>query len=191
MPASRRSWIPRPLPALLIGTVVLISVGVACGIVYARNRTAAIVYARSHGGNVEFLEMSASRPSWFPDAEWARTVDQVWVADPEACDLRRLSALHEARGLYLLGCRFAPKGFDAILRFGRLEQLFVSSTGDIAIEGFSHCPRLRSLACQSVRITDAGLRELGRLPLTELDLTQVPLTDDALRSFAGSGLQAI
>jgi hypothetical protein len=187
MPASRRSWIPRPLTVLLIGTAVLIGVGVTSGIIYSRSRLAAIAYVRNHGGEVEFVEWSDSSP----DEEWARPVHQVWLADGDACDLRYLSPLQETRRLYLLGCRFSRGGFDAICRFGRLEYLFVSSPGDVELEGFGHCPHLRSLACRSVRITDRGLREIAGLPLAELDLTQVPLTDEGLRLLEGSQMETL
>ena len=188
----RRSWIPRPLTAVLWGVFAVALALLAWGYAYAQQRTAAIRYAEAARGSV----IPNSPPPWWPaalpHARWLWPVESIDMFRRKDCDLRHIRALSEVSELSI-GCEIGEVGFRDIRSFTKLEVLNapharISHSG---IRALKECRRLRTIILGTDLINDEGLGLLVGLPVEGLYINNAPVTDEGLKHLASLPLKGL
>jgi formylglycine-generating enzyme required for sulfatase activity len=165
----------------------------------------AVLAAIGDFNNAEGALLKARFPRT-PDMElFRRLPDLIGLAEiefpistqlsPEQLDV--LTRVPDLRGLQVqhTGYHPAPADFAPLARAVRLETLELSNEAgfdDAAMKHVAGLEKLRRLRLNSGLLTDAGLRELGRLKqLEQLDLRFTKVTGASLAVLAGAPLQVL
>jgi hypothetical protein len=189
MSPPRNRWIPRPVWVLVVAVVPSLVAMIAWSVSYARQRAAAIEYARNAEGDIRFKPLPKLCPSWIQVPEWMQSVEFIEVhRGPFA--LRQITPLHELWGLQISG-EVDQEGLQLLPRFRHLKRLIIDNrkVTDADLVSVGHCRQLELLSLRQPPITNDGLRSLAGLRLTDLSIEDTPIGNEGVRHLSGMPLR--
>ena len=186
------AWIPRSFWLPVLAIIPSLASSLAWTENYAQQRMAAIEYVRKGEGEIRFAPLPQWWPGRIPMPEWMQTVQFIKAPREPRFTLSLITPLHELWGLSIW-CEADEEGLSSLPRFRHLKRIMFHnqklSNADLVHVG--KCRELELISMWKPGITNAGLRSLAGLPLTELSIEDSWIGDEGVRHLAGMPLRAL